>query len=172
MTAETTIPQLRRFVEGGGTIVAIGSSAANIAAHFELPIENHLVEDGKPLPRAKYFVPGSVLTARVDTTHPLAAGMPERAHFFFSNSPVFRIRGGAHPTVRPIAMFDTDGPLASGWAWGQQYLKDGVVAAEVTLGKGRILLYGPEILHRAQPHGTFKLLFNALLGSANADIRR
>ena len=24
------------------------------------------------------------------------------------------------------------------------------------------MLYGPEILQRAQPHGTFKLLFNAL----------
>jgi hypothetical protein len=42
-------------------------------------------------------------------------------------------------------------------------LKGGVAAAEVTLGKGRIYLFGPEILQRAQPHGTFKLLFNALL---------
>jgi hypothetical protein len=24
------------------------------------------------------------------------------------------------------------------------------------------MLFGPEILHRAQPHGTFKFLFNAL----------
>jgi hypothetical protein len=29
-----------------------------------------------------------------------------------------------------------------------------------------VLLYGPEILERAQPHGTFKLLFNALFASA------
>jgi hypothetical protein len=166
MTAETTIPQLRRFVETGGTIVAIGSSAANIAAHFGLPVENHLVEDGKPLPRAKYFVPGSLLTARIETGHPIAAGMPERASFFFDNSPVFSIRGGSDPAVRPIATFDSDTPLKSGWAWGQSYLKGGIAAAEVTVGKGRVYLYGPEILHRAQPHGTFKLLFNALLESS------
>jgi hypothetical protein len=30
------------------------------------------------------------------------------------------------------------------------------------VGRGRILLFGPEILKRAQPHATFKLLFNAL----------
>ena len=163
MTAERTIPQLRAFVEAGGTLIAIGSSAENIVQHFELPLEDHLMEDGKPLPRAKYFVPGSVLTARVDTTHPMAAGMKEQTHFFFNNSPVFRLKEGASATVRTIATFDTDSPLGSGWAWGQHYLKGGIAAAEVPVGKGRVLLYGPEILHRAQPHGTFKLLFNALL---------
>ena len=91
--------------------------------------------------------------------------MPERVNFFFDNSPVFRIRGGAHASVRPIATFDTDTPLKSGWAWGQQHLKGGIAAADVTLGKGRVYLFGPEILHRAQPHGTFRLLFNALLGT-------
>ena len=90
MTAEQTIPRLREFVEAGGTLIAIGSSAENIVRHFGLPLENHLVEEGKPLPRAKYFVPGSVLTAKVDTRHPVAAGMAERTDFFFDNSPVFR----------------------------------------------------------------------------------
>jgi hypothetical protein len=163
MTAERTIPQLRAFVEAGGTLVAIGSSARNIVEHFNLPLENHLVEAGEPLPRARYFVPGSVLTATVTTTHPLAAGMKEQSHFFFNNSPVFRLKEGASATVRTIATFETDTPLKSGWAWGQKYLKGGIAAAEVRVGKGRVLLYGPEILHRAQPHGTFKLLFNALL---------
>lgn len=165
MTAEATILKLRAFVEAGGTLIAIGSSAENIVRHFNLPLDDHLVEDGKPLPRAKYFVPGSVLTATVDTTHPAAAGMAERTHFFVDNSPVFKVRG-ADPSVRVIAHFDNATPLKSGWAWGQNYLKDGVVAAEVRLGKGRVYLYGPEILHRAQPHGTFKLLFNALMESA------
>ena len=116
LTAERTIPQLRQFVEAGGTIVAIGSSAENIAAHFKLPVEDHLVENGKPLPRSKYFVPGSILTAAVDTGHPLAAGMSAHSDFFFDNSPVFRITGDG---VRPIATFDTSTPLRSGWAWGQ-----------------------------------------------------
>jgi hypothetical protein len=53
--------------------------------------------------------------------------------------------------------------LGSGWAWGEHYLEDGVVAAEAKVGKGRALFFGPEILKRAQPHGTFPLLFNALL---------
>ena len=166
VTAETTMPQLRAFVEAGGSIIAIGSSAENIVRHFKLPLEDHLVENGQPLPRAKYFVPGSVLTARVDTKHPAAAGMKERTDFFFDNRPVFRLTNPQDPSIRVIATFDSDKPLKSGWAWGQAALKDGIAAAEVKVGKGTVYLYGPEILHRAQPHGTFKLLFNALLLAA------
>ncbi|HSC29243.1 MAG TPA: M14 family metallopeptidase [Vicinamibacterales bacterium] len=162
VTAEGTIPRLREFVENGGTIVAIGSSAAGLSRALALPIENHLVENGDSLPRTKYFVPGSVVAARVDASHPAAAGMPERADFFFDNSPVFRLKPGAQG-VHALAWFDGPAPLRSGWAWGQHYLDGGVIAVEARVGKGRLLLYGPEILQRAQPHGTFKLLFNALL---------
>jgi hypothetical protein len=163
ITVERTIGPLRAFVEGGGTIVAIGSSAANLARHFKLPIENHLTENGTPLSRAKYFVPGSVLSARIDTAHPLAAGMRERADVFFDNSPVFRVQ--PNPSIRVLAAFDSAAPLRSGWAWGQQHLANGVAALDARVGKGRVVLYGPEILQRAQPHGTFKLLFNALYAS-------
>jgi hypothetical protein len=163
LTVERTMTPLRAFVEDGGTIVAIGSSAANLARHFKLPVDNHLAENGTPLPRSTYFVPGSVLTAHVDLSHPLAAGMRERADVFFDNSPVFRVQ--AEPSIRVIATFDNPAPLRSGWAWGQQYLDGGVAALEARVGKGRVVLYGPEILHRAQPHGTFKLLFNAIYAS-------
>jgi hypothetical protein len=158
VTAERTIPQLRQFVEAGGTIVAIGDSAANLATHLGLP-----VEDAVALPRAKYFVPGSILAARVATTHPAAAGSRERVDFFFDNSPVFKLKPGAEAAgLTPIAWFDSPTPLRSGWAWGQEHLNGGVIALEAKIGKGRVLLYGPEILQRAQPHGTFRFLFNAL----------
>jgi hypothetical protein len=166
VSAERTIPQLRAFVENGGTIVAISDAAMNLAVHLKLPVENHLVENGAPIPAAKYFVPGSVLTVKIDTTHRLAAGMGERANVFFDNSPVFRLGAGAEAAgVRAFAHFDSATPLRSGWAWGQQYLNGGVAAIEARVGKGRVVLYGPEILQRAQPHGTFKLLFNALMAS-------
>jgi len=52
--------------------------------------------------------------------------------------------------------------LRSGWAWGQGYLENGIVAAEARVGAGKVLLFGPEILQRGQPHGTFKFLFNGI----------
>ena len=59
--------------------------------------------------------------------------------------------------------------LDSGWAWGQQYLDGGAAIAEATVGEGKVVLLGPEVNFRDQPHGTFKLLFNGLYyGSAKS----
>ena len=167
MTAERTIPELRRFVENGGTVITIGAASTNLAQHFKLPIGDHLVENGKPLPESKFYAPGSVLMAKVDSAHPLAHGMKDRTDIFFDNSPVFRLDAAATAQgIKPVAWFDTATPLKSGWAWGQGYLQNGVAVIEAPLGKGRVLLFGPEIIKRAQPHGTFKLLFNGIYYSA------
>jgi len=171
ITIDRTLPQIQQFLASGGTVIAIGSSSANLASYLKLPVDDHLTEDGAPIARAKYFVPGSILSARIDTRHPIAAGMDDRADFFFDNSPVFRLRREATAgagTVRSIAAFDSPSPLRSGWAWGQRYLDGGVIALDARVGGGRAILFGPEILQRAQPHGTFKLFFNALLSSTDS----
>ncbi len=98
--------------------------------------------------------------------------MAEHTDFFFENSPVFKVAAGADAgRVKGIAWFDGKTPLRSGWAWGQQYLEGGVIAVEAKVGKGRVLLFGPDILKRAQPHGTFKLLFNGIYYGTAAQVR-
>jgi hypothetical protein len=166
-----TVPQLKAFLEQGGTVLAIGSSTS-LASHLKLPIADALVERTttgvRTLPQDKFYVPGSVLEVSVDTTNPLAYGMEARADIFFDHSPVFRLLpDAALKGVRPVAWFATDKPLRSGWAWGQHYLQGGVAAAEAVVGKGRLFLFGPEIAFRAQPHGTFKLLFNSIFAASS-----
>jgi hypothetical protein len=166
VTAQATLPQVRTFMENGGTVVAIGSSATNLSEFLKLPVENHLSEGGRPLPEDKFFTPGSVLGARFDTSNPIALGMDAMTNVFFDESPVFRLGAGAEAAgVKRIGWFDTRAPLVSGWSWGQSYLENGVVAFEAPVGKGRGVFFGPEILKRAQPHGTFKLLFNSIVRS-------
>jgi hypothetical protein len=170
VTAEHTIPALRQFTENGGMLVTIGSST-NIAEHFGLPMSDHLVEvtpDGanRGLGSEKFYVPGSLLEVAVDNTAPGALGMSARAVVMFDNSPVFRLApDAAAKGVRPLAWFDTPTPLRSGWAWGQNHLEGGVAAADATVGRGTVRLIGPEALFRAQPAGTFKLVFNGLIGT-------
>lgn len=170
VTAEKTVPALRQFTENGGMLITIGSSTS-IAEHFGLPISDHLVErtpDGADhgLGSEKFYVPGSLLEVAVDNTAPGALGMGTRAIVMFDNSPVFRLApDAAAKGVRPIAWFDTATPLRSGWAWGQNYLEGGVAAADASVGRGTVRLIGPEALFRAQPAGTFKLVFNGLIGT-------
>jgi hypothetical protein len=154
------IESLKAFAENGGSIITIGSSTS-LARHLNLPIESHLMKDGKPLPRTEYYIPGSILEVKVDNQQPVAWGMGERANVMFDNSPVFNVLD--QTKVKPIAWFDSEKPLKSGWAWGQKFLKDGVAIAEAPVGKGKLYLFGPEILYRGQSHGTFKFFFNALL---------
>ncbi len=162
VTVATTVPQLRRFVEAGGTLLTIGSSTA-VAVHFGLPVSDALVEGGVPLPSQKFYIPGSLLEAKVDTTHPLAYGVAQRVHVFFDESRAFRTAPEAHARgVKTVAWFDTPTPLRSGWAWGQKYLDQAAAILEAPVGKGRVVLFGPEVAWRAQPHGTFKFLFNGI----------
>ncbi|HEY6362049.1 MAG TPA: M14 metallopeptidase family protein [Vicinamibacterales bacterium] len=165
VTLAKTVPALEEFVEDGGTLLAIGGSTS-IASHLRLGITSALVEprgDGsmQPLTREKYYVPGSILRVRVDNGSPLGYGFDTEVDVFFDNSPVMRLQPDA--AARRVAWFATASPLRSGWAWGQHYLREGVAAAEVTRGRGRVLLFGPQITFRAQPHGTFKFLFNGIL---------
>ncbi len=167
ISPDKSVPALKEFLQAGGSIIAIGSST-NLAYHLGLPLQSALTErdaEGKlrALPDEKFYVPGSILEARVQTGDPLTWGMPERADFYFEKSAAFTLGANAAAAgLRPIAWFDSAKPLRSGWAWGQSYLKDAVTIATAQVGPGRLHLMGSEIAFRGQTHGTFKLLFNAL----------
>ncbi len=114
-------------------------------------------------------MPGSILRVAVDTSAPLAQGLEKQLDVFFDNSPVFTLRpDAASKGVRAIAWFAGPSPLRSGWAYGQGYLDGGVQIVEAPVGKGRLFMFGPEITFRAQPHGTFKFLFNGLYLASGA----
>ena len=168
MTIDQTVPRILDYVRGGGAAVTIGTSTS-LATHAGLPISNHLVENGVPLSREKYFTPGSVLDMKVEHVSPLTHGFGERANVLFSHSPTFRLSAGADPQrIRTIGWYNTEEPLRSGWAWGEQYLVGGVGVIEADYGEGKLFIFGPKITFRAQPHGTFGFLFNGIYyGAAN-----
>jgi hypothetical protein len=166
-------PQLKAFLEQGGTVITIGSGT-NLTRWLNVPLQDALMvtsENGREqrLRREQFYVPGSVLEARVDTRHPLAAGLSERVNVMFDESPVFKIPANTQG-LRPIAWYEKD-PLRSGWAWGQKYLENGLAAVEADVGKGNLLVFGPEITFRAQPHGTFKFLFNGIYYGAATETK-
>jgi len=174
ISADKTMPQIRKFIESGGDVVTIGSSTS-MAEVLGLPVKNYLTEMGpdgreRALPADKFYVPGSLLKISVDNTNPLAYGMPDKVDVFYDSSPVFKMSPDAgQKKVNSVGWFAGPEVLDSGWAWGQQYLNGGTAVAEASVGEGKVVLLGPEVAFRAQPHGTFKFLFNGLYyGSAKA----
>jgi hypothetical protein len=125
-----------------------------------VPVSNHLVDAAnKPLPRDQFYIPGSLMRTTIDNTNPLAYGMPKTVEVFFDSSPVFNIGAG----VKPVASFVGKQTLDSGWAWGQEFLDGGTAVAEAKVGEGKVMMMGPEVTFRGEPHATFKLLFNGVL---------
>jgi len=154
------VAALEAFVRAGGTLVTIGEAAGLAIDAFDLNVRN-VVEN---VPSTEFFCPGSTLKMHVDTTHPIAWGMPEEALGLFWQSPAFEITPSSdnHRYARPVTFVDRD-LLQSGWLVGEEHIanKAAVVTAEV--GEGQVVLLGIRAQHRAQTDGTFKLLFNALL---------
>jgi hypothetical protein len=174
ISEDKTIPQIKKFVESGGSVVTIGSSTS-MGELLGVPVKDYLTEKGpdgkdRSLPREKFYIPGSLLKTNIDNKNPLAYGMPSQVDVFYDNSPVFKMAPDAEQKkTSSVAWFAGANVLDSGWAWGPQYLDGGTAIAEASVGEGKVMLLGPEVAFRGQPHATFKLLFNGLyLGSAKA----
>jgi hypothetical protein len=173
VTPDKTFPQLQAFAENGGSLLTIGSSTY-IAPFLKLPLVNAPVEmvkgDLKPVPPDRFYIPGSLLKAHVDIMDPIAYGVPKNAIVDFDNSPTFTLDPNAgHSGLHAVAWYGGGDLLASGWAWGQSYINNTTAIAEAPIGKGKVVLYGPEVTFRGQPHGTFKFLFNGVLEGAATD---
>ena len=163
ISVDKSLPKIKAFVENGGTLLALGD-AAEIGYQLGLPVTDAIVgDDDKPLPRSRYYVPGSVLSVAIDPNNPVAWGMTSPVDIFFDNNPAFRLKSSAREAdVDRVAWFDSAAPLRSGWAWGQKALDGAVEIVTAPLGKGKVVLYGPQVHFRGQTHGAFRFLFNGI----------
>jgi hypothetical protein len=154
---------LEAFVRGGGTIIAMGQSANLFIERFGAPVRNAVQGVG----RDAFFCPGSIVRVSVDASHPVAYGMAAEADAYFSNSMVLEpVPAFAGMDVSFFALYAKKDVLRSGWLQGEPHIAGKAAAAEVRLGKGRVIFFPFKVLNRAQAYGTFKLLFNAILTSA------
>jgi len=152
--------QLKQFVEDGGTLVALDAAANLPIQLFGIPVRNVLTG----LRSEQFYAPGSLLRLEVNTGHPLTFGMKKDAIAFFMNSQAFEVFPGS--SAKALAHYAQKDVLASGWLLGERSVAGRAAVVEAPLGKGRVVLVGFRCQFRAQPHNTFKLLFNSLYYAA------
>jgi len=155
------VNSVRAFVQGGGTLVTLGGASNFAIERLGLAVRNVVV--GKT--STEYWCPGSTLNVKIDNTLPLAYGMPPAGlAVTMANSPAFEIgstdRGDRYETVVRYADRNL---LQSGWLVGEGALAGKAAMISAGMGEGRVILIGFRTQHRAQTHGTYKLLFNALV---------
>lgn len=150
------VASLRAFVEAGGTLICFDAATEMAIKRFDLPVKNVLAD----LKQTDFFCPGSILRLDVDIKHPLGQSLRPETDAYFINSSAFEIIDDKRAT--PIARYANDHVLRSGWLRGEKYLAGKVALAEVTLGRGRVILFGFRPQHRGQTWGTFPFIFNAL----------
>ncbi|HDP97987.1 MAG TPA: hypothetical protein ENN22_02250, partial [bacterium] len=151
------IENLKRFVEQGGTLITMNSAARFAIHQFELTIE----DSSQNLQRQDFFIPGSILQARVTPSHPIAYGYGDTVAIFYRRSPIFNVQQGI-----TVLQYPQTNPLLSGWVNGEQHLFQKSALVEVPYGSGRIIMIGFPALYRGQAHATFKFLFNAIFYGA------
>jgi len=153
--------------EAGGTLTVLNAASTFAIEAFKLPVADSLkdVEGGsRGGADVKFVCPGSLLRMKFNPVHPVAYGMPDEAAAVFVDSRAFTVlpdfKGDRPPAV--IAGYADSNLLMSGYLKGESYLAGRASALDVPLGRGRVILLGFGVQNRAQPHGTFKLLFNSL----------
>ena len=90
--------------------------------------------------------------------------MPSSAlAIFLAGSQAYEVLPAGAQSVQTIAKFATSNVLQSGWLLGEQVIAGKAAMVSVPYGQGRVVLIGFRAQHRAQAHGTYKLLFNSLV---------
>jgi hypothetical protein len=155
------VDALRAFVENGGTLLTFAEAGEFPIEKFGLPLSNEVANR----PGKEFWCPGSTLRMKFDNTNPLAYGMPEEGlGTFLARNQAYGIESTPHShKVQIVAEFPERDLLQSGWLIGENLIAEKAAMVSAEYGEGRIVLIGFRAQFRAQTHGTFKLVFNALV---------
>jgi hypothetical protein len=159
------VEALEAFVEQGGTLVAFARAGDLPIDRFDLPVRNAVAG----MSGNDFWSPGSSLKITVDPSHPAAYGMPENAlATFLQGGHVYEtVAGSESANVTRVASYVDRNVLLSGWLLGEDAIAGKAAVVSVKHGAGKVVLLGFRVQHRAQTHGTFKFLFNALVSGPN-----
>lgn len=169
---ETGVRRLADWVEAGGTLIGIRAGAAWLAgdasglAEFELAESPEVADEALRDPAAvreaeetRDRIPGTIVAAAVDTTHPLGWGYAGRAAVLIRDPVEMRLSQGSNPWL-----YEDAEPLAGYLPREARSRLAGTpyVVAEQR-GNGWVVAFGDDPAFRGIVHGLKKALANAIL---------
>ena len=160
------VKSLQAFVQKGGTLLTFANAGDLPIQRFSLPVRN--IVNG--LPSKSFWSPGSTLRVSFANSNPLVYGMPaEGLALFMAGGQVYEVTStDRSQDVEILSTYVERDILQSGWLLGEQVIAKKAAAVSVKHGAGKVVMIGFRPQHRDQTHGTFKLVFNALLSGPSS----
>ena len=159
---------LKAFVQEGGTLVALDTACDFVIAELGLLVKNTLADQGphgededEEASGGTFYSPGAILETRVEGGSALGHGLPASTPVWFESSPAFDVKSG-----RVVLRYPHANPLLSGWLLGAEQLYGKAALVEVSVGRGKVVLFGFRPQYRGQSWATYVPLLNALYLSA------
>ena len=162
---------LKSWTRGGGTLVAMSGATGWAASNDIFDLESQSVDMDSILSGLRYEqldeargaqgIGGSIFAVELDTTHPLAYGMPAVLPTFRQGSTIYAHNGSESERVGVYA----DEPLLSGYLSEEKHAQLGGQAAVLarSYGRGNVIMFQERLNFRAYWHGSQRLFFNALV---------
>ncbi|GAB4233624.1 MAG: M14 family metallopeptidase [Acidobacteriota bacterium] len=161
--------ELSAWVRRGGVLVAVGDAVRRlieqelVAAKVRntAAVSSQVSWKERSAARRAQTIPGTIFEVRLDTSHPIAAGLPERFPVFRSSElMVERAEAGGVN----VAVY-TEKPLLSGYVSEERLaeLAGSAAVQAFSLGRGAVVLFVDDPNFRGFWYGTTTLFMNAVL---------
>jgi hypothetical protein len=168
------LESLDEFVREGGTLVTLGSAST-------VPFDGGIARDMRRATVKNVYNPGSELRARFRRPrHPIAYGYREKTVAFREERPLYAVR--RHEEGRVVMQWGDRIPadddekeekdkaekekkelIVSGGVKGADEIEGKPAILDIPTGRGRVVAFDFDPIHRYQTLGSFRLVWNAIL---------
>ena len=167
---EKTSKAIETWVRDGGVIIAHSGGAEWLVSQgwtssenkeFDKPVDTRVSYQQKDQIDAKHVVGGAIVSATIDTAHPLAFGLDDQNLSIFKRGD--RVFSEGKESFVSIARFDKQ-PHRAGYMSSAvaEHLAEGTSILVQRLGRGRLIAFSDNPLFRGFWLGTGKVFNNAL----------
>lgn len=173
--------RIREWVQGGGTVIAIGASCQRVYDRIQGQAGGMLGDtddqesidrnpeesvqqpfDSAARKRALQLISGAIFNAKCDLTHPLFYGQRSSRLAVFRNHTTF-VAPSDNPFCNP-AIYDSQRPHLAGYCSEEnlEKLKPSAAVVVRPIGRGRVIQIVEDPLFRAFWHGPERIFVNAI----------